>query len=140
MRAFKNLLPGNYIWINGDVYLDDNVIRKIIMAKGNTVCVNNSICGDEEVKYCCNSDGFITEISKDVKNGEGEAVGVNKICYEDFERFVLALEECEQNDYFEKAIEISIDAGLLFTSVNVSDCSCIEVDFKSDMERVNELF
>ena len=140
LGALNAINPCNCIWLNGDVCLDDEVIKRIVVTPGNIVCVNTAACGDEEVKYRSSSAGAITEISKQVQQAEGEAVGVNKISRDDYTDFLHSLEICDDNDYFEKGIEISIGNGTTFTPIDVSDCKCIEVDFKDDYNRAKELF
>ena len=44
--------------------------------------MNTSSVADEEVKYTL-KDGYVKELSKEVKNGLGEAVGINFIASKD---------------------------------------------------------
>ncbi|RKX18701.1 MAG: phosphocholine cytidylyltransferase family protein, partial [Candidatus Zixiibacteriota bacterium] len=56
----KSLLLGlqdiddDVIWSNGDLIYDENIIGEIIKSESNTVIVNKSKCGEEEVKYSIN--------------------------------------------------------------------------------------
>ena len=136
--ALESSEVDDVIWLNGDVYLDDTVISRIINASGNIIAVNKSMCGEEEVKYKTDSAGRIIEISKKVQNAEGEAVGVNKILKGDFGIFLKCLQECNENDYFEMGIEIAIKKGIVFNPVDISDCTCIEIDFKKDLEQLEK--
>lgn len=136
--AFESTEHDDVIWLNGDVYLDDTVISRIFNASGNTIAVNKSKCGEEEVKYKTDSNGRIVEISKKVQDAEGEAVGVNKISKADFGTFVKCLQECSENDYFEMGIEFAIKKGIVFKPVDISDCTCIEIDFKKDLEQLEK--
>lgn len=135
----ERIEPDDVIWINGDVVLEEEVIKRVLEKEGNIVAVNKFKCGEEEIKYKTNNRKII-EISKEVKDGEGEAVGVNKISRKDFEVFLRSLVKCSNNDYFEKAIEISISEGIEFYPVDVTDCKCIEVDFIEDFNKAREMF
>ena len=76
-------MDDDVIWANGDVVFDEEVIKRLVQAQGNVVMVDRSECGDEEVKYRSNEANEIIEISKKVVGGEGEAVGINRVCRED---------------------------------------------------------
>ena len=97
--------------------------------------------GDEEVKYTLDSSGYIKEISKTVKNGLGEAVGINFISSKDINFLIKRLEECENNDYFERGIEMAIQQDQIKVyAVDISRYKCMEVDFLEDLESVNRMF
>ncbi len=140
MMTMQGIDVGDTLWLNGDVFLESEVIGMVLSEKGNVVAVNKAKCDEEEVKYKTDSNGRIVEISKGVKHAEGESVGVNKISAEDFVLFLNGLKQCRDNDYFEKALEICISEGMDFYPVDISNCKCIEVDFKEDFERVKEFF
>ncbi|MCA9401925.1 MAG: phosphocholine cytidylyltransferase family protein [Candidatus Omnitrophica bacterium] len=142
----KSLLKGlenvhdDTVWMNADVIFDPQVIERIVQAEGNTIVVNQEKCGEEEIKYTLDSSGAIQEISKTAANAKGEAVGVNKISASDLEAFKKCLASCDDNDYFERAIEIGVNQGLRFTPVDISDIRCIEIDMKEDFDRAMDLF
>ena len=103
------------------------------------VCVNTEEVGDEEVKYTIDKNGYINELSKTVKNGIGEAVGINYISSKEKAIFIKHLEAVDANDYFERGLELAIlNDGLKVLPVNISSHRCIEVDFKEDLERANQ--
>jgi len=139
--ALELIEPDDVIWVNGDVFLEEKVIEKLIERDGNCVAVNKLQCGEEEVKYKTNINGEITEISKEIVEAEGEAVGVNKICKKkDFQLFLKCLRKCKDTDYFEKAIEMSIHEGVIFQAVDISGYKCIEVDFPEDLDIIRRMF
>lgn len=140
MVALESINDDDVIWINGDVFLEAEVLRRIYSKKGNIITVNKSQCGAEEVKYKTNRYDQITEISKNVLEAEGEALGVNKISKKGFTVFLESLRECDDNDYFEKAVEISIGKGIDFFPIDISDCKCIEIDFKKDLKTTKKIF
>lgn len=136
MNALESIVEDDIIWINGDVVLEEEVLRRLVSRPGNLIAVNKIECGAEEIKYVLNEKGQILRISKEISNGVGEAMGINKICKKDFNVFLESLKECEKTDYFEKAIELSISKGVVFYPVNMTGCKCIEVDFHKDLEKV----
>ncbi len=135
--AFEIIEEDDVMWLNGDVYLEKDVVRRVMKKSGNIIAVSNVECGEEEVKYRTGSSGKIVEISKGVKRAEGEAVGVNKIAKADFRVFVESLKECDDNDYFEMGIEIAITKGIVFYPADISGCVCVEIDSIEDLEKIH---
>ncbi|MDR2928485.1 MAG: NTP transferase domain-containing protein [Cytophagaceae bacterium] len=143
LKALRKARGEDVLWINGDVVFNESLPEQIkpFIRQGNSfVCVNNLECGEEEVKYKLGTDGSISEISKTVVNGQGEAVGINFISHRDLPFFIDRLEECGKNDFFERGLELMIknDRRKVFP-VNISSCLCMEVDFEEDLERVNKI-
>ena len=141
----KSLLIGlhkvrgnSVLCINGDVVFDHRVIERIITAQHSVMAVNTASVGDEEVKYLTAKDGSIAQVSKDVKNALGESLGINKVRAENIPLLINHLENCKDSDYFEKAIETAICAGLKIYPIDVCDLLCTEVDFVEDLEKVNK--
>ncbi len=128
------------IWLNGDTIFDPEVIEKLKNTEGNAVCVNRTECGEEEVKYTLNEEGYLAHISKTIRNGLGEAVGINKISEKDIGIFKKNLAVVNSDDYFEKAIEISINEGIQFVPCDISEYRCIEIDFNEDWEKAVAMF
>ncbi|MEA3317768.1 MAG: phosphocholine cytidylyltransferase family protein [Bacteroidota bacterium] len=144
LKALKKYVGDSVLWLNGDVVFDKkifNILTPYINKDKSFVSVNNEEVGEEEVKYTLSDNGFIKEISKQVKNGLGEAVGINFISSKDINFLIKRLEECDNNDYFEKGIEqaIQID-NIKISAVDISKYKCMEVDFLEDLENVNKLF
>lgn len=139
----KSLLKGlsrlddDVLWLNGDVIFDREIIPKMLSAGCSCVLVDDKRCGPEEVKYRTDEAGYITEISKQVEEAEGEALGLNLVARADLESLRRHLELVGDNDYFEKAIENYIvqERGR-FLAVPAGGLFCHEVDFPEDLERV----
>ena len=84
--------------------------------------------------------GIAKRIAKEVKNGLGEAVGINFIAAKDLDVFINQLENCDDNDYFEKGLEMAIAINQLqLKVVDISAYNCIEVDFKEDLLNANKI-
>ena len=131
------------MWLNGDVVFDTEllkVIKQEIAKKNSFVSVNHSRVAEEEVKYTL-KDGFVHELSKQVKNGLGEAVGINYISQKDLPVLLSQLENCDDNDYFERGIELAIqNDGIQVKAVDISQFRCMEIDFKEDLDQANNIF
>ena len=65
--GFESIEKDDVLWLNGDVYLESEVVNRIINKGGNVIAVDKKACGDEEVKYKTDPSGIIVEISKKVK-------------------------------------------------------------------------
>jgi choline kinase len=143
LKALKKYRNDDVLWLNGDVIFDAelfSVLNKEIEQKNSFVSVNTSRVAEEEVKYTLKN-GFIEELSKQVQNGLGEAVGINFISREDMPVFIEQLENCDDNDYFERGIEMAIAQNdLKVKAVDISNFRCMEVDFKEDLEAANNMF
>lgn len=143
LRALKKNRDSSVLWLNGDVVFDKillSTLRPYIDNDQSFVAVNTCKVGDEEVKYTL-KDNHIHQLSKTVTNGLGEAVGINFISCKDMNRFILRLEECNDNDYFERGLEMAIEKdGLKISVVDISSFACMEVDFREDLENANNLF
>jgi choline kinase len=102
------------------------------------VSVNTAKVSDEEVKYTTDAEGYIRELSKTVKNGLGEAVGINYISRDDKTMLIKQLKRVDDQDYFERGLELAIEQDrLLVEPVDISDLYAVEVDFAEDLERAN---
>ncbi|BDX37933.1 hypothetical protein CYCD_12880 [Tenuifilaceae bacterium CYCD] len=144
VRALRKYKSTSVLWLNGDVVFDSEILGRLkpyIDKNQSFVCVNNSAVAEEEVKYNLDADSFIREISKKVKDAKGEAVGINFISSNDIKLFISRLEECADNDYFERGLELAIEKDKIkVLPVNISDHRCIEVDFREDLDNANKLF
>jgi choline kinase len=141
LRALQLSGPGGVLWMNGDVVFDAAIldrVRPLIDAGDSFVCVNTSAVGEEEVKYTVDGDGFVRELSKVVRDGLGEAVGINHVAGADKATLIAHLDKCDDQDYFERAIETAIaEQGLRVRPVDISDLFAVEVDFEADLDRAN---
>jgi len=143
LKALKKNKNQSVLWLNGDVVFDGRLLDKLknhIEQEQSFVAVNTSKVADEEVKYTLKND-YINHLSKTVTNGLGEAVGINFIASKDIQNFINRLEECDDNDYFERGLEVAIAKdNLKIKAIDISEYDCMEVDFKEDLENANNLF
>jgi choline kinase len=141
LRALNATGRHGVLWMNGDVVFDPRVLGRaiaLIEREQSFVTVNTAKVSDEEVKYTVTPEGFIRELSKTVRGGVGEAVGINYISAADKRAFIRQLGRVDDQDYFERGLELAIDEdGLLLAPLDISDLYAVEVDFAEDLERAN---
>ena len=141
LKALRASHEGGVLWLNGDVVFDHRVLERVkerIVKEKSFVCVNTSSVGEEEVKYTVDSQGNIKELSKKVQNALGEAVGINFISDSDKKSVIKYLDECADNDYFERGLELAIEKnGIKIEPIDISDLFAVEVDFQADLDRAN---
>jgi len=136
--ALNNDFKSDIIWINGDVVFDQKAIKFALDSKESCMLVNTESVSEEEVKYNLNNNGTIKQVSKNIKDGIGEAVGINKISKNYIKKFIDALEKCNDQDYFEYAIELLIQKNIPIYPIDISSVLCMEIDFKEDLELINK--
>lgn len=141
LKAVEDL-DDDIMWLNGDVVFEKPVMEKFLTeAKDESrIAVDRKSCGEEEIKYVLNDKGYITEISKQVVNAEGEAVGINLVKQKDLAAYKEALRRCEDQDYFEKGLEFIIEEGANLKPIDVSEHACVEVDFEEDWQFAEKTF
>ena len=144
LKALRASGDGGVLWLNGDVVFDPQVLVRVTpYMDGNQsfVVVNTSKASDEEATYTLDSAGSIDQLSKQVQPALGEAVGINYVAAQDKAALIARLAEVDDQDYFERGIELAIESdGLKFQAVDISDLYAVEVDFPEDLDRANELF
>ncbi len=144
LKALRSSQESGVLWLNGDVVFDARVLERIaerIRSEKSFVCVNTSATAEEEVKYTVDGNGNINALSKQVKNALGEAVGINFISTHHKNAAIKYLEQCADNDYFERGLELAIEnVGIEIEPVDISDLFAVEVDFQADLDRANQNF
>lgn len=141
LKALQMSGNGPVVWMNGDVVFDPEVLRRLessILRGDNVICANTAAVAEEEVKYTVDEQGFVNALSKQVTNALGEAVGINLISGKDKAHLIECLQDCDEQDYFERGIELAIERfGVQFTPVDISDLFAVEIDFDDDLARAN---
>ncbi|GAA1849162.1 NTP transferase domain-containing protein [Microbacterium koreense] len=141
LRALTKTGRAGVLWMNGDVVFDPRILGRaigLIEREQSFVTVNTAKVSDEEVKYTVTPDGFVSQLSKTVDGGIGEAVGINFIAARDKRAFMRQLSRVDDQDYFERGLELAIaEDGLRLRPMDISDLYAVEVDFAEDLERAN---
>ena len=142
LKALRLSTEGGILWMNGDVVFDPQVLEKVsdlMQSDTSFICVDTAAVGDEEVKYTVDDDGYVDELSKQVVNARGEAVGINFVSASDKPTLIDRLSECSDDDYFERGIELAISHdSMRVMPVDIGEFFAVEVDFEEDLTRANE--
>ena len=142
LKALRSSAEGPVVWMNGDVVFEPAILKRLqtnIDAGQTAIAVNTSAVSDEEVKYTVDTNGMVKELSKTVVGGLGESVGINVVAASDKAALIKRLEQCDDQDYFERGIELAIEKdGLKVLPIDISDLFAVEVDFEADLERANQ--
>lgn len=142
LKALRLSTEGGVLWMNGDVVFDPQVLEKVsdlMEADTSFICVDTAAVGDEEVKYTVDDDGYVDELSTQVVNARGEAVGINFVSASDKTTLIDRLSECSDADYFERGIELAISHdSMRVIPVDIGEFFAVEVDFEEDLTRANE--
>ncbi|GAJ10625.1 unnamed protein product, partial [marine sediment metagenome] len=137
--ALNKIKGADVLWMNGDVFFDEDVLKLLVDCKNSCCLVDNKECGEEEIKYSLDKQGYIKGLSKQVKEAKGEALGINSIKKEDLELFKKELENVNNNDYFEKAFEnLTLNNKIKLMPVNIGRLFCHEIDFPEDLKKVKK--
>lgn len=67
-------------------------------------------------------------------------MGINRIGRNTLPQFIQALKECDDQDYFERGVEILIERGEKFKPLNIGERFCVEVDFPEDLKEAKRYF
>ena len=141
LKALRLSASGGVLWMNGDVVFDPAVLQAVlphIAAEQSFICVNTATVGEEEVKYTVDPDGLVAQLSKQVVDARGEAVGINYVSAQDKPTLIQRLAECTEADYFERGIELAIDKDRMrVLPVDIGEMFAVEVDFEEDLDRAN---
>ena len=144
LKGMRLTRDGGVLWLNGDVVFERGVLETVVPfveRDESVVAVDHANVGDEEVKYTLDDSGYIAELSKTVSGGLGEAVGINFVSSTDKPKLLARLQECDDQDYFERGMELAIQHdGVRFSAVDISQFGCVEVDFADDLDRAEKLF
>lgn len=142
LKALRLSSSGGVLWMNGDVVFDPAVLEAVlphIRSEQSFICVNTATVGEEEVKYTVDPDGLVAQLSKQVVDARGEAVGINYVSAQDKPTLIRRLSECTEADYFERGIELAIDKDRMrVLPVDIGEMFAVEVDFEEDLDRANQ--
>ena len=77
-------------------------------------------------------------IKYEIGRGVLEAVGINFVSSSDKAALIARLTECDDMDYFERGIELMIEAdGVRVLPLDITEFFAVEVDFEEDLSRAN---
>lgn len=138
LKAIRKI-DDDLLWLNGDVVFFANLLTAFQGAQRNMMLVNESAVDAEGVKYRCDLKGRISEISKNVQNPSGEALGINFVTAKSLPLLKKQLASCSPSDYFEKGIQMAIQQGMEIWPEFTVESACCEIDTATDLDKANKL-
>ncbi|WP_018887663.1 phosphocholine cytidylyltransferase family protein [Paenibacillus massiliensis] len=139
LLALENIRDEDVIFVNGDTYFSKRTAQDISKCTRTSVMVNVESTSDEEVKYRLDDEGKICELSKEVIDAQGEAVGINFIKSEDLSSVKRELAAVAEMDYFEKAFEnLIIKKEISVFPLSINNEFVKEIDFPEDLQKVRD--
>ena len=125
----------------GDVYFDEQILDLLFNTEESSCLVNKNQCGDEEMKYNLDHEGFINEISKSVKSYQGEALGIEVIKRKKLNALKNELRKIKDSDHISKALENLIKKKIIkLKPVFVGKLFCQEFDSQNDFGSIKKYF
>lgn len=136
LKALKKI-NSDVIWMNGDVVFDAKILDRLLALDKTSMIVDTKRCGEEEVKYSLDEQGYIAGLSKELVDAGGEALGINMFKGDALKELIHQLELVDDKDYFEKAIENMIKNNhVKVLPVYAENLYCKEIDFLADLKEV----
>ncbi len=139
----KSLLLGlkkwqdDILWVNGDVYLEDGLLEKLVANGGSCALVSEGECDNEAVKYSIKLSGVIDLIGKELISFRGESLGANVITREHLPAFIHELFKLNDPAYFEAGLEnMILYKHLQLSPVAIGKAYCKEIDTIPDLADV----
>tara|TARA_R110002073_G_scaffold25832_3_gene85306 strand:- start:40422 stop:41876 length:1455 start_codon:yes stop_codon:yes gene_type:complete len=146
----KEMAKGRgFILNNADLSIDSSIVKKLVEHDSDdAIAVDTSVFDDESMKVTVDGDGYITDISKAIKEADAFA------CSIDFYKFSAAssaiffaeigrIVEHEENrkDWTEVAMQrLFRSRGLLFRPCDIAGLDWVEIDNYFDLSRSDRLF
>lgn len=138
----------DFLIANGDNIIASNVIRDLVNKTNEgiyvTICYRDKY-SEEDMKVNLDPNKKILRVSKEIKNGDAESVGLVKVSGEKFRKIYQdVLEELARNkDYLNKfwleTFNILANKGVEINSFEIDKDKWREVDFHFDLNDIIEM-
>ena len=135
LKGLEGIENDDVLWINGDVVFDSDILDLIVKNRDhNILMVTNKYYRESEIKYNINHQGFVKEVSKNLKNGLGELIGMNLVKKNVLPSLISNLKESENIDYFDISLQKTINDGFKFIPIDIKNIFSIEIDYQNELE------
>lgn len=144
----KYVYNNNFIKIDGDVFFEKEVIKKLINEPySNCLLIDTKIHLDkEEVKVITDKNNFILEVGKKInpKLAKGESIGIEKISASASKMFFSILDKEMKfpknfQNYYDDYYTTLNKKGIKMKALDISDYKWIEVDSYDDYKKLLNL-
>jgi len=121
---------------NGDIVIEENLLKLIIAKKDSYVCYDSSLLTDGDYSVRINNKNIIV-MGKNLSKNDGEYVGITKLSKEDTALLKKELKECIEDNYttwYETIlVQMVLSKNFKIEAVDVSEYSWTEIDSISDV-------
>lgn len=137
---------GTVLLLNGDVVFEPEIIKYLLKDDDGKsfIAVQLKKCREEEVKISLKRDGSVALLNKKtpLEKAIGEAIGINKFRFS-FWRVLTKNLSLLKNDfsleYFEYAVEETIEDGEKIFPFDVGELKAVEIDFAEDLKEAEKI-
>lgn len=137
----------SFIKLDGDVLLDHGVLPALLAAPGPAVLAidRKPGLGAEEMKAQADADGRLVALNKRMAPAHalGESIGVDRIDAElaprVFDELAVMIDQGETDEYYERAYERLMQAGVTFSCADITGALWSEIDDQADLEAAHAL-
>lgn len=149
LLAKKYVYGSNFIKIDGDVYFEFSIIKKLVEHPfDNCLLVDSKIHLDkEEVKVVLDNNQNVLEVGKkiDPKRANGESIGIEKIGKKAGKVFFEELQKLMKNEknyqeYYDDSYTTLVKKGIKFKAIDISGLDWVEVDTFEDYQKLIKLY
>jgi choline kinase len=144
MLALRSISNGDVVIVNGDCIYEDEIVTKMLSLEVSSIAVDRSIYYSESMKVSV-SDGFVKEISKDLKEGPNVFTSIDLYYFSENDwRFLLnIMEEICASGRLGEWTEVAIDQLTKSKNVGVidfADKNWVEVDNIEDLNKAKNIW
>ncbi len=142
-----HILGEDMLLMDSDIIFDEEIIHRLLHSPHvNCLALKRHAVGEEEIKVKVDSSGRIEQIGKTILPPEalGESIGIEKFNAQLVSKLFTVLDqkiihEKEVNIFYEAAFQDLMNDGEDIFVVDVTDCTCMEIDTADDLQTANQL-
>lgn len=143
----EHMTGEDMLLMDSDIIFDEEIIRRLVHSPhANCLALKRHAVGEEEIKVKVDSSGRIEQIGKTILPSEalGESIGIEKFNAKLVSKLFAVLDqkiilEKEVNIFYEAAFQDLMNAGEDIYVVDVTDCTCMEIDTVDDLNLANQI-
>lgn len=147
LMALNNMEPNDFIFMNADTIWYGDLLKDLV---DSDLCENllaykrKPQYPEEDMKIVVNNEDRAETVSKTEihsDSADGEFMGIAKFSVVAFGLLREYLQRCDENDWFERAVQDFLDAKVFpVCGLDISHYPCMEIDFPEDLDKAREYF
>ncbi len=143
----RNKIEKDFVLLDSDIIFDKKIISLITKEiKGTMLAIKRHNLAEEEIKVVMDKEGEIKEIGKEVpvEKAFGESIGIEYFPQEYITPLFNTLEkriikEKRYSEFYEASFQEMIKQGHKFYGVDIGQLEAIEIDFKEDLKKAEQI-